>query len=106
LLHADRQTGMMKLTLAFRNFANTSKNQCCRDLYCLHHQGLCSLTTNPNSGDRAGFINLVFKPTLMQLIAKENLCVFMAYGFRNRALTTSPCKSGYTQTMNHFGKHT
>jgi hypothetical protein len=65
---------MTKLIAANRNFANMPKNQCCRWLYCLHPW---------QRGDRASFRYLVFKHTLMQLIAKDNFFVFTPYCFHN-----------------------
>jgi len=35
LFHADRQTGMAKLIVAFRNFANAPQNSCASEPVCV-----------------------------------------------------------------------
>jgi hypothetical protein len=80
--HGDGQTYMTKLIAANCNFASMPKTSVADD-YTVY---------NPNRGDRASFRNLVFKPTLMQLIAKDNFCVFTPYCFHNRALINFLCE--------------
>ena len=49
--HAERQTDMMKLTVAFHNFANATKNSVARKLSIFVHpqekEGSCVIMGNP-----------------------------------------------------------